>query len=155
MSRKDSLGIEVEVGDIVFSAPRHKWSSNPEVGQVVGVFDSGRVTIKVPVKVPVYAYQEGAPDIDQKTYRHVVDPDMPRDHYGRRPYKREEYTYKAKDYTVLRHEWKWVRKQAADITLIVLKKNGSDLKSLAEVAGIDVLTKGLTMNYDAVTPELD
>ena len=155
MTRKDSLGVEVEVGDIVFSAPRHKWSGKPEVGQVCGVFDSGRVTIKIPSKTSIYAYERGAPDVETESYRYVEDESVERDRWGRRPYKREAYTYMRKDYTVVDHQWKWVKKQAADLTLIVLRKKGSDLKSLAEVAGIDVLNRGLTLNYDAVTPELD
>lgn len=54
MSRTDTLGVEVEVGDIVFSAPRHKYSGKPEIGRVSGVFDSGRVTIQIPEKRSIY-----------------------------------------------------------------------------------------------------
>jgi hypothetical protein len=153
--RKDSFGVEVEVGDIVLSCPKHKWSGEPEVGRVSGVFDSGRVTIKVPNRVPVYAYQEGAPDVEQQSYRYVPDPDAKLDAWGRRPYKREEFTHMVRDYTVVRNEWKWMRKQAADITLIVLRKGGKELKDLASAAGVNNLTRNLELNYDAVTPELD
>lgn len=157
--RKDSFGVDVEVGDIVLSCPKHKWSGKPEVGRVSGVFDSGRVTIQVPERATIYAYQEGAPDIEQESYRYVPDEDAKLDAWGRRPYKRESYTQMVKDYTIVGHKWKWLRKQAADITLIVLRK-GSEAKkdlteTLAERVGFNELTRNLELNYDAVTPELD
>jgi len=158
MSRKDTLGVEVEKGDIVFSAPRHKYSGSPEIGRVSGVFDSGRVTIQVPQKVSIYAYQRGAPEIEQTSYRYVTDEDAQPDRWGRKPYKREQYTYMAKDYTVVGHEWKWVRKQAADITLIVLRKNGEAKKALdellAERIGLNDLTRNLNLDYDAERPAI-
>jgi len=158
MSRKDSFGVEVEVGDIVLSCPKHKWSGKPEVGRVSGVFDSGRVTIQLPQQVPVYAYQEGAPDIKQTSHRWIVDTEAEPDRWGRRPYKREPYTYMAKDYTVLRNEWKWIRKQAADITLIVLRKGGEEAKGLEEIlaerVGFNELTRNLNLDYDAERPAL-
>lgn len=158
MSRVDSFGVPVEVGDIVLSCPKHKWSGKPEVGRVSGVFDSGRVTIQIPEKVPVYAYQEGAPDIEKESYRHVPDPDAQPDRWGRRPYKREPYTYMAKDYTVVRVEWKWIRKQAADITLIVLRKHGEEKKGLEEIlaerVGFNDLTRNLNLDYDAERPAI-
>lgn len=158
MSRKDSFGVEVEVGDIVLSCPKHKWSGRPEVGRVSGVFDSGRVTIQLPQKVPVYAYQEGAPDIEKESYRYVPDESEPLDRWGRRPYKREPYKYMAKDYTVLRNEWKWIRKQAADITLIVLRKGGEERKGLEEIlaerVGFNELARNLNLDYDAERPSI-
>ena len=158
MSRKDSFGVEVEVGDIVLSCPKHKWSGRPEVGRVSGVFDSGRVTIQIPSKVNIYAYQEGAPEIEQTSYRYVVDNDAEPDRWGRKPYKREAYTYMAKDYTVVRTEWKWIRKQAADITLIVLRKGGEGEKGLEEIlaerVGFNELTRNLNLDYDAERPAI-
>lgn len=158
MSRKDSFGVEVEVGDIVLSCPKHKWSGRPEVGRVSGVFDSGRVTIQLPQKVPVYAYQEGAPEVEKTSYRYVVDNEATPDAWGRKPYKREQYTYMAKDYTVVRTEWKWIRKQAADITLIVLRKGGEEKKGLEEIlaerVGFNELTRNLNLDYDAERPPL-
>lgn len=158
MSREDSFGIEVEVGDIVLSCPKHKWSGKPEVGRVSGVFDSGRVTIQVPEKRSIRAYERGAPEVEQISYRYVVDNDAKPDRWGRKPQKREQYTYMAKDYTVVDHEWKWIRKQAADITLIILRK-GNEAKGdlteiLAERVGFNDLTRNLNLDYDAEVPQL-
>lgn len=149
MSRKDSFGVEVEVGDIVLSCPKHKWSGKPEVGRVSGVFDSGRVTIQIPSKVSVYAYQEGAPDIEKTgTEYNMVN--------GQ--WQLTPYTYMAKDRTVVRTEWKWVRKQAADITLIVLRKGGEQTRNLEEIlaerVGFNELTRNLNLDYDAERPPL-
>jgi hypothetical protein len=159
MSRKDSFGVEVEKGDIVLSCPKHKWSGNPEVGRVSGVFDSGRVTIQVPHKVTIYAYQRGAPDVERTSQRWVTDRDAEPDKWGRRPYKQESYTYMSKDYTVVGHEWKWVRKQAADITLIVLRKEGEEKKDLSELLaeriGFNDLTRNLNLDYSTEKPDLD
>lgn len=158
MSRKDTLGVEVEVGDIVFSAPRHKYSGRPEIGRVTGVFDSGRVTIQVPEKVTIYAYQRGAPDVEKESYKWVYDQDAQPDRWGRRPQKRVPYTYMSKDYTVVGHEWKWVKKQAADIALIVLRKKGEAKKSLddllAERIGLNDLTRNLNLDYDLERPDI-
>lgn len=158
MSRKDSFGVEVEVGDIVLSCPKHKGSGRPEVGRVSGVFDSGRVTIQLPQKVRVYAYQEGAPDVEKESHHWVPDNDAEPDRWGCRPHKREPYKYMAKDYTVLRSEWKWIRKQAADITLIVLRKGGEEKKGLEEIlaerVGFNELTRNLNLDYDAERPPL-
>ena len=159
MTRTDSFGVEVEVGDIVLSCPKHKWSGKPEVGRVSGVFDSGRVTIQVPQKIPVYAYQEGAPDVPKESYKWEYDTEAEPDRWGRRPQKRVPYTYMTRDYTVIRNEWKWLRKQAADITLIVLRKGGEEKKGLEEIlaerVGFNVLARNLNLDYDAATPDLD
>lgn len=158
MSRKDSFGVEVEVGDIVLSCPRHKWSGKPEVGRVSGVFDSGRVTIQIPSEVSIYAHEEGAPDVEQTSYRWEYDNEAEPDRWGRRPQKRVPYTYMAKDYTVLRNEWKWIRKQAADITLIVLRKGGEEAKGLEEIlaerVGLNELIRNLNLDYDAERPAI-
>lgn len=155
MSRKDVFGVEVEVGDIVFSAPRHKYSSNPEVGQVCGVFKSGRVTIKVPSSKAVYAYEEGAPDIETESYRWVIDESAEADRWGRKPYKQEPHKYMTKDYTVVRRVPYWLKKQAADITLVVLRKNGEESKSIEEMLGLSDLKKAISLDYSAAAPELD
>lgn len=170
MSRKDSFGVEVEVGDIVLSCPKRKWSGRPEVGRVSGVFDSGRVTIQLPQKVPVYAYQEGAPDVEKESYRYgPLTDDEGRliyeewtDFYGRKQTRPKQgripYKYMAKDYTVLRNEWKWIRKQAADITLIVLRKGGEERKGLEEIlaerVGFNDLARNLNLDYDAERPAI-
>lgn len=155
MSRKDVFGVEVEVGDIVFSAPRHKWSGKPEVGQVCGVFESGRVTIKLPSSKPVYAYQEGAPDVEKESFNWVPDPDATPDQWGRRPYIKVPYKYMTKDYTVVRRVPYWLKKQAADITLVVLRKNGEESKSIEEMLGLSDLKKAISLDYSAAAPELD
>lgn len=158
MARKDSFGVEVEVGDIVLSCPKHKWSGKPEVGRVSGVFDSGRVTIQIPEKRSIYAFERGAPDVEAESYRWEYDMDAEPDRWGRRPQKRVPYTYMRKDYTVVDHEWKWIRKQAADITLIVLRKHGEEKKGLEEIlaerVGLNDLTRNLNLNYDTEKPEL-
>ena len=159
MSRKDSFGVEVEVGDIVLSSPNHKYSGKPEVGRVSGVFDSGRVTIQIPSKVTIYAYERGAPDVEKESYRHVEDKDATPDRWGRRPYKREAYTYMAKDYTVVGHEWKWLRKQASDLNIVILRKGSEPQKGLEEIlaerVGFNDLARNLNLDYDAKSPELE
>ena len=167
MSRKDSFGVEVEVGDIVLSCPKHKWSGGPTVGKVCGVFESGRVTMKYPKKVKIYAYQQGAPDIPTPSQRakrnpdgsYVTEPD-PRgikDWRGRvwQQTVYEDYIDMRRDYTVVGHKWIWVKGQAADITLIVLRKGDTELKDLADAAGISDLVRNLNLNYEADAPELD
>lgn len=159
MSRTDSFGVEVEVGDIVLSCPKHKWSGKPEVGRVSGVFDSGRVTIQVPQKVTIYGYQRGAPDKEVESTRWAPDESQPLDRWGRRPYVQVPYTYMSKDYTVVGVEWKWVRKQAADITLIVLRKGGDEKKNLTEIlaerVGFNVLARNLNLDYDSESPIIE
>jgi hypothetical protein len=156
--RLDSFGVEVEVGDIVLSCPRNKYSNNPEVGRVSGVFDSGRVTIQVPYKRSIYAYERGAPDIEQQSHRWAPDESAEPDKWGRKPYVQVPYTYMSKDYTVVGVEWKWIRKQAADITLIVLRKGGEEKKGLEEIlaerVGFNVLARNLNLDYDAAAPDL-
>ena len=166
MARKDVFGVEVEVGDIVFSAPRHKYSGSPSVGQVTGVFDSGRVTIKLPYKKSIYAYERGAPQVDVESYRYGPELDENgqvvyeewTDYYGRKQSRvkqtRQPYTYKSKDYTVVDHEWVWVKRQAADVTLIVLRKGGSKLKEISDILDEGELSRNLNLDYDAPTPQL-
>lgn len=169
--RLDSFGVKVEVGDIVLSCPKHKWSGKPEVGRVSGVFDSGRVSIQIPSKVTIYAYQRGAPDVETQGqgFGVLVDEDGKEvmeewtDYYGtkrtRPKYGMTPYTYMRHDYTVVGEEWKWVRKQAADITLIVLRKHGEEKKGLedilAERVGFNELTRNLNLDYDKEIPEWD
>lgn len=157
--RTDSFGVEVEVGDIVLSCPKHKGSGKPEVGRVSGVFDSGRVTIQVPQKVTIYAYERGAPDKEVESTRWAPDESQPLDRWGRRPYIHVPYTYMSKDYTVVGHEWKWIRKQAADITLIVLRKHGEEKRGLEEIlaerVGFNDLTRNLNLDYDSESPIIE
>lgn len=149
MSRKDSFGVEVEVGDIILSSPRHKYSGKPEVGRVSGVFDSGRVTIQIPEKVSIYAYQRGAPDVEKESYRY----DRVDGQWQRVPYK-----YMSKDYTVVDVEWKWVRKQASDLNIVILRKGGEPRKGLEEIlaerVGFNDLARNLNLDYDAERPAL-
>ncbi len=158
MTRKDIMGVEVEVGDLCLSAPKHKWSGKPYVGKVTNVSETGRVTLKHPVKRNIYAFERGAPEVERTYYRYVVDNEAEPDRWGRRPYKQEPYKYMAKDYTVVAVEWKWVRKQAADITLIVLRKHGEEKKGLEEIlaerVGFNELTRNLNLDYDAERPAL-
>lgn len=153
--RLDSLGVPVEVGDIVFSAPKHKYSGNPEVGKVTGVFDSGRVTIKVPGKRNIMAYERGAPDVEVQSTRWTDDPNGTPDRWGRVPRIQVPYTYMQKDYTVVGHEWAWVKKQAADLTLVVLRKGDKSMSDLESLTNHNILTRGLSLNYDTERPELD
>lgn len=152
--RKDAFGVLVEVGDIVLSCPRSKWTSGPKVGQVTGVFKSGRVTMKYPSKVSIYAYQRGAPKVEQKSFRYVQDPNGTPDRWGSRPYIKEPYTYKSKDCTVVDHEWAWVKSQAADINLIVLRKGGETKKTIDEVLKVSVLSEALDLDYSTEKPDL-
>jgi hypothetical protein len=166
MPRKDIFGVEVEKGDIVFSAPSHKHSSTPEVGQVSGVFESGRVTIKIPHSKAIFAYEEGAPDVEKQGVQYGPLTDEKgeviyeewTDYYGRKQKRARQgripYTYMSKDYTVVRREWRWMRKQAADINLVVLRKNGQESKTLEEMLNLSALSERVNLDYDAEIPNL-
>lgn len=170
MSRKDNFGIEVEVGDIVLSSPRGKYSGGPSVGRVTGVFDSGRVTFQLPQKVNVYAYERGAPDkeVQSTMWGHLRDDDGDllyedyTDYYGRTTkrakYGSIPYTYMSKDYTVVDTHWVWVKTQASDLNLVILRKKGEDGKTkdlteiLAERVGFSELARNLVLDYDTPAP---
>lgn len=156
--RLDSFGLEIEVGDIVLSSPRHKYSGKPEVGRVTGVFDSGRVTIQLPEKVSIYAHERGAPDVERQGYRSVPNLDVEPDRWGRRPYRQETYTYAAKDCTVVDHKWKWIRKQASDLNIVILRKGSEPKKGLEEIlaerVGFNDLARNLNLDYDAEKPDV-
>lgn len=156
MTRKDSFGVKVEVGDIVLSSPN---GGGAEVGRVEKVHPSSRVTIKYAREVPIYAFEEGAPDIEATTTRikrdengrpvTVPDPSGRKDYRGNpyMVYEHEEYTYTHKDYTKVGRKWKWEKKQAADLALIVLRKKGFE-------AGLDHLHQAMNLDYDAKDPEV-
>lgn len=148
------MGVTVEVGDVCLSAPKHKWSGKPYVGKVTNVSDTGRVTLKHPVKRNIYAFERGAPEVERTYTRHVPDPDAQPDRWGRRPYKAEPYTRMEKDYTVVDHQWTWEKRQGADINLFVLRKGDQDLKDPAEVLGTNLLFQAIELDYDAERPAL-
>lgn len=154
--RLDSFGVEVEVGDIILSSPRHKYSGKPEVGRVSGVFDSGRVTIQVPSFRSIYAYERGAPDVEQESYKWEYDMDAEPDRWGRRPQKRVPYKYMAKDYTIVDTTWYWLRKQASDLNIVILRKSGEPQKGLEEIlaerVGFNDLARNLNLDYDTEVP---
>lgn len=170
MSRKDNFGIEVEVGDIVLSSPRSKYSGKPSVGRVTGVFDSGRVTIQLPLEVSIYAYERGAPKVERTYNRYgpLTDDDGNgimeeyRDHYGRTQkrakYGSIPYTEMVNDYTVVGKEWKWIKTQASDLNLVILRKKDEEGKTkditeiLAERAGFNELARNLALDYDTPSP---
>jgi len=154
MTRKDIMGVEVEVGDICLSAPKHKWSSKPYVGKVTNVSDTGRVTLKHPAERNIYAYERGAPDKEQESYRWVPDLDEPLDRWGLRPHKREPYKYMQKDYTVVGTEWYWEKRQGADINLFVLRKGGQDVKSIEDILATNLLFKAIDLDYDTERPAI-
>ena len=156
---KDKLGVEIEVGDLVVSAASKAYG-NFKIGRVEKVFPSGRVTMKYANKVNVYAYEEGAPDIPTKGTRakrdengRVVTADDSRGikDYRGKPWRvavREEYEYLQKDYTVVGHKWQWIREQAAENHILVLRKVGPE-------EGLNELHKRLNLDYDKEIPEWD
>lgn len=152
MTRKDALGVEVEVGDIIFSSPK---GGRGEVGKVVKVHDSGRITIKIPCKSTIYAFQRGAPKIEREGVRIKQESDgryAYEEYVGPngRTYRRtvyEKYTYMENDYTTVGHEWTWIKTQAADISILVLRKQKRPL-SIA-------LLNALAMDYETDAPQLD
>ncbi len=162
MARKDIFGVEVEVGDIVFSAPQGGGYNSGEVGQVSGVFESGRVTIKYPTSRAIYAYEEGAPDVEVDTNGYLYNEDGTPKMVERKRYDGSVYTTQdwgpmkvmRPDYTVVRREPYWARKQAADITLVVLKKRGQEAKTLEDLFKLNGLAKGIDLDYDAPAPPL-
>lgn len=166
MSRKDALGVEVEVGDLCLSCPRGKYASKPFVGKVTNVSETGRVTLKSPLKVDIYAYQRGAPEIEKTGQRwgpvkdeqgNTVMEDYQTPYgktYKRAKYEYTPYTYMAKDYTVVAHEWTWVKSQGADINLFVLRKGNTDVSNAEDILGFGLIRDGLSLDYETEKPEL-
>lgn len=160
--RKDALGVKVEVGDLCLSCPKHKYASRPFVGKVTNVSETGRVTLKSPLKTNIYAYQRGAPDIEKSSTRWVVEKDENgnpmydnRPYGGRTPrYIQEPYTYMTKDYTVVANEWVWVKSQGADINLFVLRKGDADVANAEDILGTGLIRDGLSLNYETDKPNL-
>ncbi|ATW69412.1 hypothetical protein SEA_OLICIOUS_55 [Streptomyces phage Olicious] len=165
-TRKDALGVEVEVDDLCLSCPRGKYASKPFVGKVTNVSKTGRVTLKSPLKVSIYAYQRGAPEIEKTGSRMVQARDeqgnlIVEDYegWGGHKYKRpkyvmENYTYMTKDYTVVDHEWRWVKSQGADINLFVLRKGNTDVSNAEDILGFGLIRDGLSLDYETDKPEL-
>lgn len=156
--------MEVEVGDLCLSAPKGKYSSKPYVGKVTNVAESGRVTLKHPLKVNIYAYQRGAPDVERTgtNWSHLRDDDGDllyedyTDHYGRTQkrakYGRVPYSYMAKDYTVVDHEWVWVKSQGADINLFVLRKGEQKVGDPEDILGTNFIREALELDYSTDKP---
>lgn len=140
--RTDSLGDIIEAGDIVYSAVQ---GGGSEIGRVEKVHPSGRVTLKVKLRVPVYAYQRGAPGIPSKGHRAVRDEqgqyvlEIVRDRWGSREVvKYEEYDYLAKDYTLVGHEYQWIKKQGSEINMLILERaSGETTQSFADAVNED------------------
>lgn len=148
----DSFGVLIEVGDIIFSAPK---GGKGHIARVEKIFPSGHVTIKWPHKVDIYAYERGAPKIPRKGTRVKVGEDgmyvreEPRLGYGGgyRPYVYEEYEYEADDYTTVGHRWKWVKTECAWYARVILwKKDGTHLSAFSD---------GVTLDYNAEVPDLE
>lgn len=165
MSRKDVLGVEVEVGDLCLSAPKGKYSSKPYVGKVTNVAESGRVTLKHPLKRNIYAYERGAPDVEHTSsrYQHAKDENgnllYEEDTYYGRPQSRPKYemvpyTYMRKDYTVVAHEWTWVKSQGADINLFVLRKGEQKVGDPEDILGTNFIREALELDYETDKPDL-
>ncbi|UJQ86891.1 hypothetical protein SEA_TREAT_55 [Streptomyces phage Treat] len=158
--------MEVEVGDLCLSCPKHKYASKPFVGKVTNVSKTGRVTLKSPLKVSIYAYQRGAPEIEKTGSRMTQARDeqgnlIVEDYegWGGHKYKRPKYvmencTYMTKDYTVVDHEWQWVKSQGADINLFVLRKGNTDVSNAEDILGFGLIRDGLSLDYETDKPEL-
>lgn len=141
MSIKDALGVEIEVGDIVLSAAKGDYGKF-KIGRVEGVFPSGRVTMKYRAKGYIYAYERGAPDIPQKSTRPKRDESGQYVYEVVSSYRRmvfEEYEYMRKDYTVVGSKYYWVKEQAAENHIVVLRKKGliTPLNRLHELLSLD------------------
>ena len=155
--RTDSSGRVIEIGDIVASFPK---SGGYEIARVTGIFDSGRVTGKVPGTRSIYAYEQGAPDVEYTGRRYKKNADgtyagqIRRNSQGEpvkdwrghvvEDYVMEDYTYMERDYTTVGKRRYWHCKQLADISLLVLRTaDGQDVANLNE---------GLNQDWDAEVP---
>lgn len=124
---KDKYGVEIEVGDIVVSAGSSQYGKM-KTGPVRKLFPSGRVTMEYEFEAPVYAYQEGAPGIPttgtrvktDEFGRYLREPTKPGQYYSNYVY--EEYTYEARDYTVVGKKLYRQKEQAAERNIIVIRK---------------------------------
>jgi hypothetical protein len=147
----DALGQEIRVGDILLSASK---TGNVKVGRVEKIHDSGYITVKFAERIRIFAYERGAPDIEQtsartKTDEHGVpirieDPSGRKDWRGQPfyTYEREEYTYMRHDYTVVGHRYKWKQEEAAHYARFVVKSTADHpLFNLAQFLELDYDTE--------------
>lgn len=156
MPRKDIFGTEVEVGDIVFSSPRN---GVPDVGIVHSVSETGRVMYRHPIYRTIRAYEiPGAPLIPGEEWAYLKDEQgnyvVEKDRWG---YERKKYgkvPAMVKNWEEVGKEWRWVVDQAADITLVVLRKNGEEFKTLDEMMGFSRLAEIVKLDYSRPRPEL-
>lgn len=157
MAVTDALGVTIEKGDIIMSASK---GAVFKIGRVETVAaKSGRIGMMFAEEVPIFAYEEGAPDIETKSTRikrdekgnTVYEDGGPPSTGGWRlgPYRAlayEEYTYFRKDYTKVGSRWKWKKEQAAWSSVLVLRKH--------DWTGLGELHKLMNLDYDAPTPDM-
>lgn len=161
------FGTEIEVGDIVFSAPNSGNYSNAEVGIVHSVSDKGdrwspaRVMIRVPMWRSVYAYEiPGAPKVKGKVYQKLRDENgeviMEKSNWGGSYPKYGYVDAMVRNDTKVGEDWRWAIVQGAWYNLIVLRKGQVDgeVKTLEELFNLTQLSTRLTMDYTTPRPEL-
>lgn len=121
---------------------------------------SGRIGMKFAEQVSVYAYEQGAPDIETKSTRVKKDeqgnvvyqdggPPPRATGWYRGPYRNpvyEEYTYFRKDYTKVGSRWKWKKEQAAWTSVLVLRKH--------DWSGLGKLHELMNLDYDEPSPDM-
>lgn len=135
------------MGDILLSASR---TGNVKVGRVEKIHDSGYVTVKFAERVKIFAYERGAPDIEQTSNRikrdEAGEPIRIPDPSGRKTwrgepfytYEYEDYTYMRHDYTVVGHRYKWKQEEAAHYARFVVKSTADHpLFNLAQFLELD------------------
>lgn len=167
MPRKDMFGTEIEVGDIVFSAPGSSNYSNADVGIVHSVSDKGdkwnpaRVMIRVPSWQPIYAYEiPGAPLVKGKKYTRLKDENgetvYEESRWGGKYPKYGYVDAMVKNDTKVGEGWRWRIIQGAWFNLIVLRKGQveGEVKTLEELFNLTKLSSRLTMDYTKHVPDL-
>lgn len=150
-AQTDALGQEIGVGDILLSASR---AGNVKVGRVEKIHDSGYITVKFAERVKIFAYERGAPDIEQTSNRikrdETGEPIRIPDPSGRKTwrgepfytYEYEDYTYMRHDYTVVGHRYKWKQEEAAHYARFVVKSTADHpLFNLAQFLELDYDTE--------------
>lgn len=167
MPRKDIFGTEIEVGDIVFSAPNSSSYSTTDVGIVHSVSDKGdrwtpsRVMIRVPSWQPIYAYEiPGAPLVPGEKWGYLKDAEgndiWEEDRWGGKRKKFGAFPAMVRNTDKVGEGWRWRIIQGAWYNLIVLRKGQveGEVKTLEELFNLTELSSRLTMDYTKHVPDL-
>lgn len=166
MARKDIFGTEIEVGDIVFSAPQNSGYNGASIGIVHSVGEGdrwtpGRVMIRVPQWRSIYAYEiPGAPLVPGFKWGYLKGENgndiWEEDRWGGKRKKFDKYPAMVKNDAKVGEDWRWCIIQGAWYTMVVLRKKDTtgDIKSLDELFGMTKMAELLNLDYSTPKPKM-